>query len=38
MNKIVNGMDKFVEYFKDYTDNYIIVGGTALNLLLSQVS
>ena len=25
---MVRGLDTFREYFRDYTDNYIIIGGT----------
>jgi hypothetical protein len=26
---MVTGIDKFREFFKDFTDNYVIIGGTA---------
>ena len=32
----INGLDKFAEYFQDFTDNYIIVGGTACSLVLND--
>lgn len=33
----VNGLDVFAEKFKDYTDNFIIVGGTACSLAMTEV-
>ncbi|MEO8172438.1 MAG: hypothetical protein ABI581_05125 [Sediminibacterium sp.] len=27
---MINGLDRFKEYFKDYTDAYVVIGGTAL--------
>ena len=33
----VNGLDLFAEKFKDYTDNFIIVGGTACSLAMTDV-
>ena len=38
MSNIVKGMEKFIEYFKEYSDNYIIVGGTAANIFLSEAA
>lgn len=32
----INGLDKFAAHFKDFTDNYIIVGGTACSLALND--
>jgi len=29
---MVNGLDKFKEYFEDYTNKYIFIGGTACNI------
>ena len=37
MSNIVKGMEKFIEYFKEYSDNYIIVGGTAATLLKMEI-
>jgi hypothetical protein len=31
---MVRGIEKFKEYFTDYADNYIIIGGTACDILL----
>jgi hypothetical protein len=31
---MVIGLDTFREYFKDYTDSYIIIGGTACDLVI----
>ena len=33
---MVRGLDVFKEYFKDYTDNYIIIGGTACDILIDE--
>ena len=33
---MVTGIDKFREYFKDFTDNYIIIGGTACDIILDD--
>ncbi|MCK4696455.1 MAG: hypothetical protein KAT74_11860, partial [Candidatus Cloacimonetes bacterium] len=33
---MVIGVDKFREYFKDFTDNYIIIGGTACDIILDD--
>jgi hypothetical protein len=29
---MVRGLDLFRDYFKDYTDKYILIGGTACDL------
>lgn len=31
---MVRGLDKFKDHFKDYADNYIIIGGTACNIII----
>ncbi len=33
---MVTGIDKFREYFKDFTGNYIIIGGTACDIILDN--
>jgi hypothetical protein len=33
---MVIGIDSFREKFKDYTDYYTIIGGTACDILLSE--
>lgn len=33
---MVPGIDSFREKFKDYTDYYTIIGGTACDILLSE--
>ena len=33
---MVNGLDIFAERFKDYTDNFIIVRGTACSLAMTD--
>lgn len=30
----VKGLDKFKEYFLDFKDNYVIIGGTACSVIL----
>lgn len=32
----IKGLDRFAEHFKNYTENYIIVGGTACSLALGD--
>lgn len=32
----IKGLDRFAEHFKDFTENYIIVGGTACSLALGD--
>ncbi len=32
----ITGLDLFAEHFKDFTENYIIVGGTACSLVLGD--
>lgn len=32
----IKGLDRFAEHFKDYSENYIIVGGTACSLALGN--
>jgi hypothetical protein len=34
---MVEGLDKFTEYFKEYNNNYIIIGGTACDQLITNV-
>jgi len=33
---MVAGIDIFREYFEDFKDNYIIIGGTAGDLIISE--
>jgi len=33
---MVRGLDTFREYFKDYADNYVIIGGTACSELVED--
>jgi hypothetical protein len=33
---MVRGLDKFKEYFKDYEDNYVVIGGTACDVILNE--
>jgi hypothetical protein len=30
---MVKGIEKFQEFFRDYTDSYIIIGGTACDII-----
>jgi len=34
---MVNGLDTFRDFFRDYADNYIIIGGTACDILFFDV-
>lgn len=33
---MVRGLDKFKEYFKGYEDSYVIIGGTARDIIISE--
>ncbi len=33
---MVRGLDKFKEYFEQFTDNYVIIGGTACDMIIDQ--
>ena len=33
---MMDGLDKFREYFQDFKDNYVIIGGLASYLLLDD--
>ena len=33
---MVNGLEKFKDYFKDYTDSYILIGGAACDWLMDD--
>jgi hypothetical protein len=33
---VVSGIDSFKEKFKDYTDDYTIIGGAACDILLTE--
>jgi len=33
---MVRGLNIFSEYFKDYTDNYVIIGGTACDIIIEE--
>jgi len=34
---MVRGLDLFREHFKDFTDRYVLIGGTACDLIMSDV-
>src|SRR5690554_5101073 len=34
---MVHGLEKFKEYFKDYTNHYVLIGGTACEILLNDL-
>lgn len=34
----MEGLEKFREYFADFSDNYVIIGGTAFNLCMEELS
>ena len=33
---MVRGLESFTAWFKDYSDQYVIIGGTACDLLMSE--
>lgn len=33
---MVRGLDKFAEYFKSYPNNYVIIGGTACDIIIDE--
>ena len=33
---MVRGLDIFKSYFEDYTDNYVIIGGTACDIIIDD--
>lgn len=35
---MVRGIEKFREYFKDFPDNYVIIGGTACDIIISEAA
>lgn len=35
---MVRGLDKFREYFKGYEDNYVIIGGTACDIIMNAAA
>lgn len=35
---MVTGIEKFREYFRDFPDSYVIIGGTACDLILSEAA
>ncbi len=35
---MVRGIEKFREYFKDFPDNYVIIGGTACDIIISDAA
>jgi hypothetical protein len=34
---MVHGLEKFKEYFKDYTNQYVFIGGTACDILMDEL-
>jgi len=34
---MVYGIEKFKEYFSDYTGQYVFIGGTACDILLEEI-
>jgi hypothetical protein len=34
---MVYGLEKFKEYFRDYSEHYVIIGGTACDILLNEM-
>ena len=35
---MVRGVDKFREFFRDYQDQYVLIGGAACDIILSQAN
>ena len=33
---MVKGLDTFKKYFKDYSGNYVIIGGTACDIIIDD--
>ena len=33
---MVRGLDIFKEYFEEYSDNYVIIGGTACDMIIDE--
>ncbi len=33
---MVRGLDIFKKYFEQYTENYVIIGGTACNITIDE--
>lgn len=34
---MVRGLEIFRQHFKDFTDNYIIIGGTACDIIIDNI-
>jgi predicted nucleotidyltransferase len=34
---MVHGLEKFKTYFKDYTTQYVFIGGTAYDILMEEL-
>ena len=34
---MVHGLDKFKEYFEEYTNQYVFIGGTACDILMDEL-
>ncbi|MBC2717822.1 MAG: hypothetical protein HF978_21165 [Desulfobacteraceae bacterium] len=34
---MVRGLDLFRDYFKDHADQYVLIGGTACDIAMSQM-
>lgn len=34
---MVHGLEKFKEYFSDYTNQYVFIGGTACEILMEEL-
>jgi len=35
---MVRGLDIFKKYFEQYTENYVIIGGTACDIIIDEAS
>ena len=34
---MVHGLERFREYFKDFTSQYVFIGGTACDILMDEL-
>ena len=34
---MVSGLDKFKEFFEDYSNNYVLIGGTACSIIFDEI-
>lgn len=34
---MVNGLQRFKEFFEEYSDNYVLIGGTACSIIFDEI-